>query len=113
MKAKTGFAIGALASLALTSPGFAVEPGPSTTRETTPPAKRSTFSLPHRATGEVVSVNKRAQMLTLKTSSGGTMLLMANPDTVPQLSTLKKGERVKVSYKNSQGQKIATKIRPA
>jgi cold shock CspA family protein len=41
------------------------------------------------------------------------MLLMAAADTAPQLSTLKKGERVKVSYKNSQGQKIATKIIPA
>jgi hypothetical protein len=114
MKTKAGFVFGALVTLALTSPSFAVEPGPTSTREMAPPAKKpSTFSLPHHATGDVVSVNKRAQTFTLKTSSGSTMLLMAAADTAPQLSTLKKGERVKVSYKNSQGQKIVTKIIPA
>jgi cold shock CspA family protein len=41
------------------------------------------------------------------------MLLRADADTAPQLSTLKKGERVKVNYKNSQGEKVATKITPA
>jgi len=79
-----------------------------------PPAKKpSALTLPHHATGDVVSVNTGAQSFKLKTSSGGTMLLMADADIAPQLSTLKKGERVKVSYKNSQGQKIATKIVPA
>jgi len=114
MRTRTGLAIGTLAILALVSPTFAVEPGPSNPRETVPTAKKpSAFTLPHHAMGDVVSVNKRAQSFTLKTSSGGTMLLMADADIAPQLSTLKKGERVKVSYKNSQGQKIATKIVPA
>ncbi len=113
MRTRTGVAIGTLAVLALMSPSFAVEPGPTSTRETAPPAKKpSALTLPHHAKGDVVSVNRRAQSFTLKTSSG-TMLLMADADTAPQLSTLKKGERVKVSYKNSQGQKIATKIIPA
>jgi FtsP/CotA-like multicopper oxidase with cupredoxin domain len=114
MRTRTGLAIGTLAILALMSPSFAVEPGPSSPRETVPTAKKpSAFTLPYHATGDVVSVNKRAQSFTLKTSSGGTMLLMADADIAPQLSTLKKGERVKVSYKNSQGQRIATKIVPA
>ena len=114
MRTRTGLAIGTLAILALMSPSFAVEPGPSSPREMAPPAKKpSALTLPHHATGDVVSVNKRAQSFTLKTSSGGTMLLMADADIAPQLSTLKKGERVKVRYKNSQGQKIATKIVPA
>jgi hypothetical protein len=114
MKTKTGFVVGTLATLALMSPSFAVEPGPTSARETAPPAKKpSAFTLPHHATGDVVLVNKKTQTFTLKTSSGTTILLMTDADTAPQLSTLKKGERVKVSYKNSQGQKIATKIVPA
>jgi hypothetical protein len=68
MKTSRGLALGALASLALGSPSFASEdtliigePGlPSTARDTTAPVKkRSTFALPHRVTGEVVSLNKR------------------------------------------------------
>jgi cold shock CspA family protein len=114
MKAKIGFAIGALASLALVSPSFALEPGPTSTREIAPPAnKPSAFAVPRHTTGDVVSVNKRAQLFTLKTTDGETMLLRAGADTAPQVRTLKKGERVKVSYKNSQGEKVATKITPA
>ena len=114
MRTMTGLAIGTLASLALMSPSFAVEPGPSSSREMAPPAKKpSAFTLPQHAMGDVVSVNKRTQSFALKTSSGGTMFLMADAYTAPRLSTLKKGERVRVSYKNSQGQKIATRIVPA
>jgi hypothetical protein len=109
MKAKTGFAIGALASLALTSPSFAVDP----IRPNPPASKPSAVAVPHDVTGNVISVNKNAQSFTLKTSKGETMLLRADADTAPQLSTLKKGERVKVNYKNSQGEKVATKITPA
>jgi hypothetical protein len=114
MKAKIGFAIGTLASLALVSPGFAVEPGPTSTREIAPPAnKPSAFAVPRHTTGDVVSVNKRAQLFTLKTTDGETMLLRAGADTASQVRTLKNGERVKVSYKNSQGEKVATRITPA
>jgi hypothetical protein len=114
MKAKTGLAIGVLASLALTSPSFAVDPIRPSPRETAPPAsKPSAVAVPHDVTGNVISVNKNAQSFTLKTSKGETMLLRADADTAPQLSTLKKGERVKVNYKNSQGEKVATKITPA
>jgi len=60
-----------------------------------------------------VSVNKPAKLFTLKTADGATMLLAADEGMLPQFSTLKKGERVKVTYKNSQGQSVATKITPA
>ena len=108
MRIKTALVIGTLAALGLMSPGFAVEPGPTNAREMAPPAK----NLRH-ATGKVVSVNKMARMLTLQTSGGGTMRLTADAGLIPKLGTLKKGELVKVSYKDSQGQRIATKIIPA
>jgi len=63
-------------------------------------------------TGTVVSVNKKAEMFTLKTTNG-TVLLKADTDTASQLGALKSGDRVKVSYKNSKGEMIATKIEPA
>ena len=103
---KTALVIGTLAALGLASPScFAVEPGPTNEREMAPPAK----NLRH-ATGTVVSVNTMARMLTLQTSGGGTMRLTAEAGLTPKLGTLKKGERVKVSYKHSQGERIATKI---
>lgn len=105
MRIKTALVIGALVALGLMSPAFAVEPGPTNAREMAPPAK----NLRH-ATGKVVSVNKMARMLTLQTSGGGTMRLTADAGLISRLGTLKKGERVKVSYKDSQGQRIATKI---
>jgi ferredoxin-NADP reductase len=73
----------------------------------------SSLALPHHVTGQVVSVNKPAKLFTLKTADGATMLLAADGGMLPQFSTLKKGERVKVTYKNSQGQSVATKITPA
>ena len=114
MRARTGFAIGALASFALVSSSYAVEPGPTSTREISPSAnKPSAFAVPRHTTGDVVSVNKRAQLFTVRTTDGETILLRAGADTAAQLSTLKKGARVKVSYRNSQGDKVATKITPA
>jgi hypothetical protein len=113
MKASTGLAIGALA-FALVSPSFAVEPGPTSSREIAPSAnKPSAFAVPRHTTGDVVSVSKRAQLFTLRTTDGETILLRAGADTAPILSTLKKGKRVKVSYRNSQGEKVATRITPA
>jgi hypothetical protein len=100
--------------MALTSPSFAVDPVRPSSREPAPPAnKPSAFAMPHDVTGNVISVNKNAQSFTLKTSKGETMFIRADVDTAPLLSTLKKGERVKVNYKNSKGDKVATKITPA
>lgn len=39
--------------------------------------------------------------------------MKADTGTAPQLSTLGLGDRVKVSYKNSKGEMVATKIVPA
>jgi hypothetical protein len=107
MKIKTALVIGTLVALGPMSPSFAVEPGPTNAREMAPPAR----NLRH-AIGDVVSVNRMARMFTLRTSGGGTMQLTADAGLTPKLGTLKKGERVKVSYKHTQGQRIATKIIP-
>ena len=42
-----------------------------------------------------------------------TLTLNADPAVAPPLRDLKKGERVKVTYKNSKGQQVATKVTPA
>jgi hypothetical protein len=51
-------------------------------------------------------------MFTVKGADGATVTLTADPAVAPQLRSLKKGERVKVTYKNSQGQQVATKVTP-
>jgi len=51
-------------------------------------------------------------MLTVRTSER-TISLKADVDTAPQLGTLKAGDRVKVIYKNSKGEMVATRIAPA
>jgi len=72
----------------------------------------SVFALPHQLTGLVVAVNLGTLMLTVRTSER-TLSLKADADTAPKLSTLKTGDRVKVSYKNSKGEMVATRIDPA
>jgi hypothetical protein len=116
MKIKTGLAIGTLATFALMSPSFAIEPGPppKTAKETAPPAKKpSRFVLPHHVTGNVVAVNRSAQTFTVKGADGTLVTLTADAGVAPHLKDLKKRDRVKVTYKNSQGQQIATKLIPA
>jgi hypothetical protein len=115
MKPPSGIAALALASLVIVGPSFAAEPtAPNTTRETAAPAKKpSSFALPHHVTGSVMSVNRNAQMFTLKAADGTTLTLNADPAVAPQLRDLKKGERVKVTYKESKGQQVATKVTPA
>ena len=116
MKSTSGVAALALASLVTVGAAFAAETmPPNTTRETAaPPAKKpSSLALPHHVTGSVMSVNRNAQMFTLKAADGTTLTLTAGPAVAPQLRALKKGERVKVTYKNSQGQQVATKVTPA
>lgn len=78
-----------------------------------PAPKPSMWAFPHSVTGEVVSVNERAQMFTVRTSEGNTVLLKADTETASHLGALKTGERVKVSYKNSRGEKVVTRITPA
>ena len=115
MKPLSGMAAVALASLVMAGPSFAAEStAPNTTRETAAPAKKpSRFALPHHVIGDVMSVNRNAQMFTLKAADGTTLTLTADPAVASQLKALKKGEHVKVTYKNSQGQQVATKLTPA
>jgi hypothetical protein len=96
-KCVSGVASATLATLILVGPSWAEDarpPGPAPAKAPGSPA------LPHHVTGEIVSVNKSAKLFTLKTSEGATMILAADG-------------RVKVTYKNSRGQSIATKITPA
>ena len=111
-KCVSGVVSATLATIVLTSASWAEDVRPPAVG--TAPAKTpSSLALPHHVTGQVVSVNKPAKLFTLKTADGATMLLAADGGMLPQFSTLKKGERVKVTYKNSQGQSVATKITPA
>jgi hypothetical protein len=77
-----------------------------------PAEKPSVFALPHQVTGKVVAVNQTTLMLTMRTSER-TISLKADTDTAPQLSTLKAGDRVKVIYRSSKGEMVATRIDPA
>jgi len=98
----------ALLTLLSAAPGLAAQGAMST------PAERpSMFSLPHQVTGQVAAVNQETLMLTVRTPDRGTFSLKADTDTAPQLSTLKRGDRVKVTYKNSRGEMVATSITPA
>ena len=72
----------------------------------------SVFAWPYQVTGRVVAVNQGTLMLTVRTVER-TISLKADADTAPQLGALKAGDRVKVSYKNSKGEMVATRIVPA
>lgn len=92
---------------------IALAAGPIVAAPATGPAETpSIFALPHQLTGEVVAVNQGTLMLTVRTLER-TLSLKADVDTAPKLSTLKAGDRVKVSYKNSKGEMVATRIDPA
>jgi hypothetical protein len=98
----------ALMTLLSAAPGLAAQGAMSA------PAERpSMFSLPHQVTGQVVAVNQETLMLTVRTPDRGTFSLKADTDTAPQLGTLKRRNRVKVTYKNSRGEMVATSITPA
>ncbi|HTI54732.1 MAG TPA: hypothetical protein VMC04_10900 [Verrucomicrobiae bacterium] len=98
----------ALATLLSAAPGLAAQGAMSA------PAERpSMFSMPHQVTGQVVAVNQETLMLTVRTPDRGTFSLKADTDTAPQLGSLKRGDRVKVTYKNSRGEMVATSITPA
>jgi hypothetical protein len=98
----------ALVTLLSAAPGLAAQGAMSA------PAERpSMFSLPHQVIGQVVAVNQETLMLTVRTPDRGTFSLKADTDTAPQLGTLKRGDRVRVSYKNSRGEMVATRIAPA
>ena len=107
MSKSRGIAGAALVTLLSVASGFAAQ------GVTSGPAERpSMFALPHQLTGEVVAVNQTTLVFTMRTSER-TISLKADTDTAPQLSTLKAGDRVKVIYKSSKGEMVATRIDPA
>ena len=111
-KCVSGVVSATLATIVLTGASWAEDVRPPAVG-TAPAKSPSSLALPHHVTGQVVSVNKPAKLFTLKTTDGATTLLTADGATLPQFSALKKGDRVKVTYKNNQGQSVATKITPA
>lgn len=109
-KRVSGVASATLATIILMGPYWAEDARLS---GTAPAMAPSSIALPHHGTGEIVSVNKPANLCALKTSQGAMMIFAIDGSTLPQLSVLTKGERVKVTYKNSRGQSFTTKITPA
>jgi hypothetical protein len=72
--------------------------------------KPSKLAIPHRMTGDVVSVDQNAKMFTLKSAKGKELTFTAEGDAATHLGDLKAGDRVKVSYKNSHGHMVASKV---
>jgi hypothetical protein len=68
------------------------------------------LSMPHHVTGLVVSADQANNALTVKDAKGKDYTFSADKDAIGQLGTLKEGDRVKVTYKKSHDQMIATKI---
>jgi len=109
MKKATALALGSLALLLGAGPGF-VEATGQTSSTSAPAEKPSRLVLPHHVTGEVMSVDKSAKTLTVKDSKGKEFMFTADVDAAPRLGDVKGGDHVKVSYKKSHGQMVATKI---
>lgn len=140
MKQAFAFSAAALAALLVSGVAMAADPGTSpsgTSRDTTPgygskstapstsndststsksgrtapPAEKpGALSLPHRLTGSVVSVDKKANTLSIRDKDGKDYNLTADSDTAPDLSRLKAGDQVKVTYKKDKDQMVLTKI---
>ena len=107
MKKATVLAVSSLALLLGAGPGFVEATGQTSSA---PAEKPSRLALPHHVTGEVMSVDKSAKTLTVKDAKGKGFMFTADVDAAPRLSDVKAGDHVKVSYKKSHGQMVATKI---
>jgi hypothetical protein len=106
------FAAG-LTTLLLSAPAIAKDPSaatPGTTGATAPAEKPGMLAMPHHVTGNVVSVDKRANSVSIRDTKGKDYTLVADGDTVADLSRLKAGDEVKVTYKKAKDQMVATKI---
>jgi hypothetical protein len=113
MKKATVLFVGTLAMMLAAGPGLAQTTGTTTkdsTTSTAPAEKPSKLSMPHRVTGEVVSADPAANTLTVKDSKGKNYTFKADGEAAPRLTDLKAGDRVKVNYKKSHGEMVATKI---
>jgi hypothetical protein len=112
MKKATVLFVGTLATLLAAGPGLAQTSGTTkdSTNSTAPAEKPSKLSVPHRVTGEVVSADAAANTLTVKDAKGKSYTFKADGEAAPRLTDLKAGDRVKVNYKKSHGEMVATKI---
>jgi hypothetical protein len=97
----------------MTGPALAGQGAQPTGTDAAPAQKPSMLRMSHRVTGSVVAVDQAAKTFTVRDGNGKTYTLKADTDTAVQLSLLREGERVKVTYRNSDGQMIATKISAA
>ena len=111
------FAAG-VAALLLSGPAFAADKSgtsgsssPSgSTGATAPAEKPGMTSMPHHVTGSVVSVDKKSNSVSIKDTKGKEMTLVADTDTVAEVSRLKAGDEVKATYKKDKDQMVLTKI---
>jgi hypothetical protein len=103
------FAAG-LTTLLLSGPAIAKDPSATTTGATAPAEKPGVLAMPHHVTGNVVSVDKKANSVSIRDTKGKEYTLVADGDTVADLSRLKAGDEVKVTYKKNKDQMVATKI---
>jgi hypothetical protein len=106
------FAVG-LTTLLMSGPAVAKDPAAATsgtTGATAPADKPGILAMPHHVTGNVVAVDKKANSVSVKDTKGREYTLVADGDTVADLSRLKAGDEVKVTYKKEKNQMVATKI---
>jgi hypothetical protein len=106
------FAAG-LTTLLLSGPAIAKDPSATTsgtTGATAPAEKPSILAMPHHVIGNVVSVDKKANRVSIRNTKGKEYTLVADADTVTDLRRLKAGDEVKVTYKKDKDQMVATKI---
>ena len=112
------FTVG-LTTLLLSGPAAAGDPSGTTkstdsesrgTQTTAPGKKPGVLAVPHHVEGSVVSVNKSANTVVIRDTKGKQFNLVADSDTAAELSRLKTGDQVEVTYKKSKDQMVATKI---
>jgi len=114
MRKVTVLFVGTLATVLAAGPGLVEATGTKDTTSTSAPAEKpSMFALPHHVTGDIVSSDQKAKTLAVRDSKGKEFTFKADSDAALRLASFKAGDRVRVSYKKSHGQIVATKIADA
>jgi len=106
-----------LAVLLLSGPAIAKDQAGSSSTEKAAPGttaapaeKPGVLSMPHRVTGRVVAVDQKANSVAVRDKDGKELTLVADAETAAELGRLKAGDQVKITYKKSKDQMVATKI---
>jgi hypothetical protein len=103
--------VGTLATVLAAGPGLIEATGTKDTSTTSAPAEKpSMFALPHHVIGDIVSSDQKAKTLRVRDSKGKEFTFKADSDAAQRLASFKAGDRVRVTYKKSHGQMVATKI---